>query len=103
MRERVRRNIGNNMFTAVEIKSSISAHILHTLTSTHAHTPAALSQRVALCNLAHPFHRLGLSSVLSRQSQTPSGYSNQSLNDVTFENTLTERQTNLDCGKVSGS
>lgn len=37
------------------------------------HTPAALSQRVALCNLAHPFPRTGLSSVLSRQSQTPIG------------------------------
>lgn len=51
-------------------------------THTHTHTPATLSQRVALCNLAHPFPRLSLSSLLSRQSQTPSGYSSQCLNDV---------------------
>lgn len=87
VRESVRGSIGNNVFTVVEKKFSVSARAMHVHTHGHTHTPAALSQRVALCNLAHPFPRLGLSSPLSRQSQTPLGYSSQSLNDVTFEHT----------------
>lgn len=92
VRKKVRGNIGNNVLSVVEIKFSISSR-KHK--DTHNCTHLQLSPSGWDCNLAHPFPRLGLSSLLSRQSQPPSGYSSHSLNDVTFE------AHSLNCKQIS--
>lgn len=102
--ERVRGNICNNMFAAIEIKFPISADTYRTdghpwtLSHTHAHTHTnidthtdshthlLLSPSGWHCVIWH-IHFLGWVCLQCCRGshKPPSGYSSQSLNDVTFE------------------
>ncbi len=101
VRERVRGNIGNNAFTAVEIKFSIPAHTdthphTHTHTYTHTHTHLQLSPSGWHCVIWH-IHFLGWVCLQCCRGshKPPLGYSSQYLNDVTFET------HSLNCKQIS--
>lgn len=96
VRERVRGNIGNNTFTAVEIKSSFSAHI-----HTHTHSHLQLSPSGWHCVIWH-IHFLGWVCLpCCRGSHKP--HRGIPANPWMMSLWKHTRWTDLDCGKVSRS